>query len=162
MKTDAQEIKPVTFAPGDILFRENDASYHFFIIQEGTVEIFKTAPDGTHVVLALAGEGTSIGEFAMIDRLPRSATAQAKTNVKAVEVSEVAYRRLLGDLPDWAVSVMRGLVERLRNANEIIRSAAVDAKTRQQITSAEYDPDSSNVKVTGTKTKIDDDTPDLV
>lgn len=154
-----QQIKKVSFAPGDILFRENETTYHFYIIQDGIVEVFKTGADGSRILLAEVGEGTSIGEFALIDKRPRSATAQAKTKVNVVAISAEGYEKLLNELPEWAVSVMRGLVERLRNANEIIRSAkTADAKTTHAIDSAEYNSDSSTVTDTSS---IVDDTPDL-
>lgn len=140
------QIEEVVFQPGEVLFQENEQSYHFFIVQEGQVEIFKTSPNGTKVPLAVVEEGTAIGEFAMIDRLPRSATAQALTAVRAAKVSDAAYQELLSELPDWAVSVMRSLVERLRQTNEIIRRAGiVDAKVRREIESVEFDPDANTV-----------------
>jgi len=162
MTYDHNQIRQIVFKPGDILFRENDHSFQFYILQDGIVEIYKTSPEGNKIILAEATEGTSIGEFAMIDRRPRSATAQAKTTVTAIEVSEEGYQKLLSELPDWAVAVMRGLVERLRNANEIIRriqqEGGVSQKSTQEIASTEYDPEASSV----TKTPFDfDDTPDL-
>lgn len=151
-------LKPVVFQPGAILFREGDRSFHFYIVQEGQVRIFREAPEGGEVDLAVVSEGASIGEFAMIDHQPRSASAQALTEVKAVEVSEEAYLDLLSELPDWAVSVMKALVERLRNANDLIRKAqSVDPELKNQIVSAEYD---SDTKVS-TLLLDDDDTPDL-
>jgi CRP/FNR family transcriptional regulator, cyclic AMP receptor protein len=138
------QIHAVSFAPGDILFNENEKSFHFFIIQEGSVEVYKEGANKTQIPLAVVGEGTSIGEFAMIDRLPRSATAKAMTEVKAVKVSDVAYNQLLEELPEWAVAVMRALVERLRQTNDIIRrSGIVDKKLRSEIDSIEYDPEAT-------------------
>jgi CRP/FNR family cyclic AMP-dependent transcriptional regulator len=150
---DLSEIRDVLFDPGEILFEENEQSYHFFVIQQGQVEVYKTGPDGQKIPLAVVGEGTSIGEFAMIDRNPRSATAKALTTVIAAKVSDDDYKQLLSDLPDWAVAVMRALVERLRQTNEIIRRAGiVDKKLVREIESVEFDPDASTVM---------DDTPDL-
>ncbi len=157
MTDNTDEIIPVVFSPGQILFRENEQSYHFYIIQEGRVEVFKTAPNGTKVVLAVVAEGTSIGEFAMIDRHPRSATAQAIDEVRAVKVSEAAYEKLLNDLPDWAVAVMKALVERLRQTNEIIRKSQVTETVKREIENVEYDTNASAVK----DEFDDDDTPDL-
>lgn len=160
MEFNNNQLKQVTFKAGDVLFHENDESFHFYIIQYGVIEIYKTTAEGKKIVLAEASDGTAIGEFAMIDRRPRSASAVCKTEVGAVEVSEEAYRLLLEELPDWAVAVMRGLVERLRNAHEIIhRIEGIDQKTTQEIDKAEFDPDKSTV----TRTPFDDfdDTPDL-
>ncbi|MES2962847.1 MAG: cyclic nucleotide-binding domain-containing protein [Bdellovibrionota bacterium] len=141
--TDGQ-IEQVAFEPGETLFHENEQSFHFFIIQEGQVEVFKTGVGGVKLPLAVVGDGTSIGEFAMIDRLPRSATARALTKVVAAKVSDQAYQQLIQELPDWAVSVMRALVERLRQTNEIVRRGGIVSKdVKQAIDAIEFDPDAS-------------------
>lgn len=140
------DIEEVIFQPGEFLFHENEQSFHFFIIQEGQVEVFKTSQEGEKLPLAVVRESTSIGEFAMIDRLPRSATAQALTVVRAAKISDGAYQELLRELPDWAISVMKALVERLRHTNEIIRrSHIVDKTLRQEIQAVEYDPDANTI-----------------
>jgi CRP-like cAMP-binding protein len=138
------ELEEVSFRPGDFLFHEHDQSYHFYVIVEGEVEIFKTDADGTVFPLTTATEGSSVGEFAMIDRQPRSASARAKTAVSATKISEAAYAHLLGELPDWAISVLRALVGRLRQTNEIMRRHQVaDSTMVLQVDALEYDPDSA-------------------
>ena len=131
-------IEPVVFEAGEVLFREDEKSYHFFIIQKGQVEVYKYSA-GAKIPLATVGEGASIGEFAMIDQKPRSATAVALTRVEAVQVSAEAYAKLIEQLPDWAVAVMRSLVERIRNANEVVKRISVDEKTRRIIDSSEFE-----------------------
>lgn len=116
------QIEQVQFQAGDILFQEDENTFHFFIIQEGEVEVFKRSPGGGELKLAKVSAGTSLGEFAMIDRKPRSASARALTDIVAARVSPEAYEQLLNELPDWAVSVMRALVERVRHTNEIVRA----------------------------------------
>ncbi len=159
MQVTKDQLKQVTFKAGEVLFNEGDKSFHFYIIQHGRVQIFRKTDDGKKVTLAEVSEGASIGEFAMIDRRPRSASARATTEVKAVEVSEAAYQHLLEELPEWAVAVMRSLVERIRNANDIIRKVKeVDEATLKEIASTEFDPDSGKVILSLID---DDDTPDL-
>ena len=129
-----EKLVTVQFAPGETLFKENESSFHFFIIQEGEVIVRRTEEDGSSVDLATLGPGTSVGEFAHIDRKPRSATVVAKGQVTAVMVSEEAYEELLSGLPSWAVSMIEGLVERLRHANEKIQELShLDQKTRREI-----------------------------
>lgn len=144
MENQNSNLEPVEFKQGEVLFKENETSFHFFIIQEGQVEIYKTGSDGNQVVLATVGEGLSIGEFAMIDRRPRSATARAITPVKAMKISEAAYKQLLEELPDWAVSVMTALVDRLRSTNEIVRKLSMGPKAKQAIEKVEFDD--SNIR----------------
>lgn len=146
------DIETMFFDEGDILFEENETSFHFFIIQEGEVEVFKSGPNGA-VVLAKLGPGNSLGEFAMLDRKPRSASARALTAVTVAQVSPEAYDRLLEDLPDWAVSVMRALVERLRFTNDIVRtlqksdSGILNVADRQALDSAEFDSESRVARI---------------
>jgi CRP/FNR family cyclic AMP-dependent transcriptional regulator len=140
------EIDQVSFKTGDILFKENELSYHFYIIQEGKVEIFKMGRGGVKIPLAVVSEGSSLGEFAMIDRLPRSATARAITDVVAAKVSDIAYQQLLTELPEWAVSVMSALVERLRQTNEIVRrSGIISAEVKKEIEQIEYDTEGGTI-----------------
>lgn len=146
------DIEVVTFGAGDYVFHENETSFHFFILQEGQVEVFKSSKTGAKIPLAVVGPGTSLGEFAMIDRQPRSATARALTDVRAAKISEAAYTQLLQELPDWAISVMRALVERLRHTNELIRkNSVVDETILTQIEAMQLDSSST----------ISDTNPDL-
>lgn len=134
-------IEQVTFAPGEVLFFENEESYHFFVIESGEVEIYKTDNEGEKIVLGVLSDGQSIGEFAMLDHKPRSATARAITLVQAAKVSEEAYKELITELPDWAVAVMRGMIDRLRHTNDIIRRAnLVSEETKSQIAAVEFTP----------------------
>jgi CRP/FNR family transcriptional regulator, cyclic AMP receptor protein len=144
MSDAADGIETVEFAPGDYLFHEGEAGYHFYIIQSGEVEVFKNKPPSGKIPLAIVGSGTSLGEFAMIDKQPRSATARALTDVTAAKISEAAYDELLKDLPDWAFSVLTALVQRLRFTNEIVqKKGIVDEKLLNQIESQQLDASST-------------------
>ena len=147
-------IDKVSLKPGEFLFHENETSYHFFIIQEGEVEVFKSTDGDRTVLLAKVGPGHSLGEFAMLDKQPRSASARALTPVVAARLSAQAYEDLLEELPDWAVAVMRSLVERIRATNEIVRKFEVEAgltkKSQQALESA--------IQSTEFTAKNDDDT----
>jgi CRP/FNR family cyclic AMP-dependent transcriptional regulator len=138
MADQSGEIGTVSFQPGDMLFVENESSFHFYIIQEGEVEVFKNGPDGNPLHLAKLGPGNSLGEFAMLDRLPRSASARAITTVVAARISAEAYQQLLNDLPDWAMAVMKALVERLRHTNEVLRKAKAGQDLSNEAESAEF------------------------
>ncbi len=146
MSDDTHQIKTIRFQPGEYLFREGEQSYHFYIIQSGEVEIFKNGPNHGKIPLAIVDSGNSVGEFAMIDRAPRSASAQALTQVEAALISETAYQELFSDLPEWAVAVMRAMVDRIRKTNEILRqSGSIDQKLQDRISNAQFDPDADTV-----------------
>jgi CRP-like cAMP-binding protein len=135
-----ERIETVYFKPGDILFKENEESYHFYLIHSGEAEVFKTAPDGHEIHLAVVKPGQTLGEFAVIDRLPRSATARALSEIRASKIDEETYQILVKDLPIWALSMMRGFVARLRHMNDVFqRHQVFDPETRQEIEATEFD-----------------------
>ncbi len=139
-------IELVYFESGEVLFYENEASYHFYIIQEGSVEIYKDGDDGVRLPLTVVSEGTAIGEFAMINRAPRSATARAITPVRAAKISEQSYQELLNDLPEWAMAVIKALIDRLHKTNEIIRKGRiVSPELKREIEATEFDPDAGTI-----------------
>lgn len=139
-------IESVYFESGEILFQENEESYHFFVIQEGSVEVYKDGDDGVRLPLTVVSEGTALGEFAMINRAPRSATARAITPVRAAKISEQAYQELLNELPDWAMSVIKSLIDRLHKTNEVIRKGRiVSPDLLREIEATEFDPDAGTI-----------------
>ncbi len=157
-----KEIENVQFHAGEVLFDENELSFHFYIIQEGEIEIYKKGTAGNNIILAKVGPGNSVGEFAMLDRQPRSASARALTDIVVAKVSPEAYERLLDELPDWAVSVMRALVERLRYTNDIVReiqksnTGSINVAAQNALDFAEFsDSESRIVRIQQAESEVD-------
>ena len=132
-----QYLQLKKFKPGDTLFSEGDATSFFYIIESGDVEIF-VKPNGQKVVLNVVSNGGCIGEFAFITKKPRTASAQAITHVSAYEVSEEGYQKLMGDLPEWAQSMILSLVQRLADSTELIKKYSTDSEADDQTTSVIY------------------------
>ena len=106
------------YSAGDYIFFEGDIDFHFYIIEDGRVQIFKKNQMGTRVDIAIIEEGESFGEFALLDKKTRSASAQAVSDVVLVKVTEQGYEQLLQELPSWAMSMMKSFITRLKNMNE--------------------------------------------
>jgi CRP-like cAMP-binding protein len=99
-----------TFAPGDYLFRQgDDPVHHMFAILEGEVEV-----DRGDRKLAKLGHGELVGEMALIDAQPRSASARALTTVRAAVVTEKRFLFLVQQHPSFSLSMLRMLTQRLR------------------------------------------------
>lgn len=141
MQDYSEKIEILSYQPGEIIFRENEVSFYFLVIQSGQVEVFKTTPDGREVQLTIVDDRHAIGEFAMIDRQPRSASARAVGEVRVAKVSEEMYGKLLEDLPDWARSMISALVRRIRNTNAVVKaqSTPLANEVSRQMASVEYD-----------------------
>jgi CRP-like cAMP-binding protein len=106
-----------SFAPGQFVFKAGDQGEAMYIVVEGEVEIL----DGS-VLLETSGQGSIVGELALIDDEPRSATAIAKTDCRLVAVDRRRFQYMVQETPLFAFSVMKVLADRLRKKNMRIRS----------------------------------------
>ncbi len=122
----AEHLEHIKLKPGDFLFKEGEKSYFFYIIQHGNVEIFTHDSSGKKIILSISEPGEAVGEFAMITKRPRSASAVAVTPVELVKISEEGYYHLLKELPDWAFSMIKTLVDRLSRADQTIREHSME------------------------------------
>lgn len=113
-------LDKIEFEEGDILLRQGDRGYFFYIIQDGEVEVYARRADGSQVPLGTVGAGQPLGEFALITGANRSASARALTKGHAVKIGEEVYRELLGELPDWATIILESLVQRMVQLNELV------------------------------------------
>jgi putative ABC transport system ATP-binding protein len=69
---------------GKVIFRQGDASDLVFVVESGTVEIFRELADGTEEYVTDIPTGRYFGELGPLLDLPRSASARAKTDVDLV------------------------------------------------------------------------------
>jgi CRP-like cAMP-binding protein len=68
-------------------------------------------------VVDLVGEGGIVGEMALIDNSPRSATVTAKTNCNLAVISQKRFTALIQQTPFFAIQVMTVLANRLRQCD---------------------------------------------
>lgn len=110
-----------SYQPGDYIFFEGDIEHHFYIVESGVVNIFTKDQMGKRIHICDITDGESFGEFALISKMPRSASAQATTDVVLVKVSEEGFQQLLSELPTWAECMLKSFTDRLQNMTEKIR-----------------------------------------
>lgn len=115
-----EHISKEAYKAGDFIFFEGDIDYFFYIIETGEIEIFKKTKTGTRVDIAEVGPGESFGEMALLDKAPRSASAQAKTDCVLIQVSEQGYQQLLAELPVWAQGMLKSFALRLQHMNQLL------------------------------------------
>lgn len=104
------------FRHGQALFVAGDIAARVFLIEQGYVLVTATAASGRDIVLAVCGPGDIIGELSVFDREPRSATALAVDDVRAVVAAGSVLTRALED-SDAAHELFRVLAARLRDGN---------------------------------------------
>jgi CRP/FNR family transcriptional regulator, cyclic AMP receptor protein len=101
----------------EVLFHEHDRSDWVVVLMSGRVKVATGTPAGGEVVLAVRDRRALIGEFAAIDRQPRSATVTALDEVIGLVVLLPAFETFLQDHPRVAAMLTRLVVGRLRDAD---------------------------------------------
>ena len=81
----------VTLAPGEVLFSEGDAGDRAYVVRSGRVEISRRF-GSAEVVIAIDGPGVIVGEMALIDDSPRSATVRALDPTELTVVPKEAFQ----------------------------------------------------------------------
>jgi CRP/FNR family transcriptional regulator len=109
---------PRSFAAGEAVFREGDASNTCYIVREGHGRAIREHADGRQITLATFGPGDIFGELAMFDDERRSATVEAVDALDVLGIPGVDMRALLTRHPEIAVKLVIALGRRLRAANE--------------------------------------------
>ena len=110
----------VTYPAGSYIFREGDVGNSAYLIETGKVLISVTK-DKDSVPVAVLGPGELIGEMAIIDGLPRSASAFAVEETEVSLVSETLLSERMGAADPIVQLLVSVLIRRLRNVNMQIK-----------------------------------------
>ena len=94
--------------PGKVLCREGDIGHEFFVIVEGEIKVTRKGRR-----LALRGGGDFVGEIALLDDVPRTATVTAETPVRLFVLTRKDFRHLLDENPRVERKVLGALARRL-------------------------------------------------
>ncbi len=103
------------FSKGEVIFREGDTGDTLYQIIDGTVEIYAGYGESYQQLLVELGKDKFFGEMAVIEAYPRSATAVAKDDVKAIEIESGQISDYFKTEPDRILDLMKSLGGRLRD-----------------------------------------------
>lgn len=95
---------------GQTIFSEGQPGNCMYAVVEGEVEILRNGR-----LLEVVGAGGVFGEMALIDKLPRSASAIARADGLLARISEERFLRLVQQTPHFALQIMQVLTRRVRN-----------------------------------------------
>ncbi|HEY5288206.1 MAG TPA: Crp/Fnr family transcriptional regulator [Solirubrobacteraceae bacterium] len=114
----AQLAVPRSFEPGQIVFREGDASDTCYVVRSGRARAIREHADGRTITLATFGPGDIFGELAMFEDELRSATVEAVQDTSVVAVLGPDMRRLMVEHPEISMRLVVALGRRLRETND--------------------------------------------
>jgi CRP-like cAMP-binding protein len=108
-----KETEVVTLAPGEALFEKGGPGHSMYVVKTGDLQIL----DGNYVYETVSAGGI-VGEMAMVDGSPRSATVRAISPSTVIPIDERRFLFMVQQTPFFALRVMRVMTARLRAMNE--------------------------------------------
>lgn len=118
---------------GEVFCTEGEIGDSMFCIVDGTVGVFKHRSDGTSFELAVVGPPEVLGEMALFEDKPRSATLKALEKTTVLVISSVAFQEIMHEYPMVGVNASRLLSRRLREAgrrDSLLRAGETSAERR--------------------------------
>ena len=93
---------------GKVMIREGERGREFFVLLAGEADVTQGGNP-----LRTLGPGDFFGEIALVSRTPRTATVVARSPLRALVITDRAFRSLLERMPDLQLKVLQALAERL-------------------------------------------------
>jgi signal transduction histidine kinase len=126
----AKMIYEQKYFPGDVIFKEGDMGHTMAIVRSGRAAVIKGSFN-TPTVLGFRGAGEVIGEMALLEDRPRSASIVAVEKVSLLEISRDNFEIFLSNNTDLGLNILGTLSARLRAADEARRTGM---QAKQELT----------------------------
>ena len=101
------------FSPAEVIFKQDSDADKMYLVIEGVVEV---GVDGRSV--ATLTPGNILGEMALVLKMPRAATALAKTNCKLVPIDRDKFIQIVKDYPQFALFIIKDLSKKIIELNK--------------------------------------------
>ena len=111
--------------PDEVLFKQGDPGRALFIIHSGELKLTVSTATGQDITLAILGPGDAFGELALLDDMPRSATATANEASVVLTLSREDFRDAIENEPVTLRALLDGLANIIRNMNQRLADVAM-------------------------------------
>jgi len=116
--------RPVNLATGAILFLAGDPGDGCYRVNEGLLKVSIASATGAERILAILGPGSIVGDMAMIDGRPRSASVSALRDCKMSFVSRAAFEAFADKQPEIYKFLVGLLAERVRETDQLVAAGS--------------------------------------
>ncbi len=112
--------KPVRLLAGQVVFVTDDLGDGCYRIENGLLKVSIVSESGVERILAILGPGAIVGELAMLDGLPRSASVVTLRDSDLLFASKVKFDDYANKHPELYQHLLMLLASRLRETNDVI------------------------------------------
>ena len=121
----ASAARKVRFPKGSIVFQEGDQGDFLLIIEKGRVKVTLLGDDGRETIVNILEPPALLGEIALLDESPRSATVFAIEPTVFLQIARAPFFEVIRKHPALALKIMARLARALRKATEQVRSLSM-------------------------------------
>jgi len=112
--------KPVHLAAEQVLFLAGDAGDGCYRIEKGLLKVSMVSTSGAERILSILGPGAIVGELAVLDGLPRSASVLALRESELLFISKAKFEEFAKKNQELYQHLVTLLASRLRETNDVI------------------------------------------
>lgn len=125
LRTIGTMVKRRSATRNTTIMAAGDPTDSLYIVLSGRLKVMMSDADGREVILTIIGPGEFFGEMGLIDDSPRSASVVAIEPCELLSITKRDFKQSMEQNFELAMTVMRGLVKRLREADRKIGSLAL-------------------------------------
>jgi CRP/FNR family cyclic AMP-dependent transcriptional regulator len=118
------KARQVNLATGAVLFLAGDPGDGCYRVNEGLLKVSIASATGAERILAILGPGSIVGDMAMIDGRPRSASVSALRDCKMSFVSRAAFEAFADKQPEIYKFLVGLLAERVRETDQLVAAGS--------------------------------------
>ena len=96
-------MQAADFESGEVLIQQGDEGDAFYAVDSGNFDILVTGDDGEEKLVAQAGRGDCVGEYALLYNQPRTATLRASTKSRVWGINAQEFQDMRKEVMDWNV-----------------------------------------------------------
>lgn len=122
----SEQSREQCFAKNVMLMHEGEQGDSMYVVTSGEFKVFVSDDNGRELVLHQLGPGAVLGDMALLDGEPRSASVMALEESVVLVIGRQGLLDCIARSPDFALNIIRSLTQRLRVATEGSRSLALD------------------------------------
>ena len=120
----ARIMEEVALDAGDTLIREGEPGDCLYIVVDGELSVHSAG----HTLMRLT-PGKIVGELALLDPAPRSASVTAITDAFLFRIDKDPFDEVMADRPEIARAVIRSLTRRVREQGQAIAGSSARRPT---------------------------------
>jgi len=133
----AGKCRRLTFNRHAVLMTEGETGETMYVIETGSAKVYVSDKNGDEMVLYIKEPGDYIGDIALLDDAPRSASVSTLEKTVVYCISKADFLATLRQNPEISIEIIRSLTRRLRHETDSVRSLALENVYRRLVNKLE-------------------------